>query len=329
MRRTEVLLAAYPAALLVFTAIDLAVPQRSGPIALAEIFALHLLVPALLLIPIALRASAPAALRVGLAGLFVVGAVRFGPEWVSVPSDARVGTPIEVLTWNLELGSDAGRDLVDVLTDSRADIVILQELTPDHVRRIERAEGLDGRFPHRLLQPSDDVLGIGLLSVFPIVSSEPLLEPVGLLAELDIGGATPLVVLSAHPLPPHYALWPSIVPIPIAFEPRVRDESLDVLRERVDDVLDADRQLILLGDFNVAPTEPAYAELAAGLTDVHAEVGLGPGWTWRPRQIEALPAGILRIDHVFVGGGIRPVGSATDCSHPGDHCVLRARVLAG
>jgi endonuclease/exonuclease/phosphatase (EEP) superfamily protein YafD len=329
VRRSDVVLAAYPVALLVVTAIDLAVPQRSGPIALAEIFAPHLVLLSVLLVPFALRGSAVPALRVGLAGLLVVGAVRFVPEWISLPSEARVGTPIEILTWNLELGSDAGRDLVAVLTESRSDVVVLQELTPDHVTRLEGADRLQARFPHRVLQPSDDVLGIGLLSTFPITSIEPLPEPVGLVAELDIGGPSPLVVLSAHPLPPRYALAPTPFPIPIAFEPRVRDESLGLLRERVGEVLDSDRQLILLGDFNVAPTEPAYADLAADLIDVHAEVGLGPGWTWRPRQIEAMPAGLLRIDYVFVGGGIRPVGSATDCAHPGDHCLVTARVLAG
>jgi endonuclease/exonuclease/phosphatase family metal-dependent hydrolase len=122
-------------------------------------------------------------------------------------------------------------------------------------------------------------------------------------------------------------LTASFPPRPTAFAPAARDEALGLLRERVDETLTADRRFILLGDFNVAPTEPAYAELAAGLLDLHPEVGLGPGWTWRPRHVEAIPAGVLRIDYVFVGSGIQPVGSSTDCAHPGDHCVVSARVV--
>jgi endonuclease/exonuclease/phosphatase family metal-dependent hydrolase len=329
LRRETLLETAYPAAVLVLTVIHVLAPQRSGPIALTEVFAPHLFLVALLFLPLAIRPSASSALRLTVVGVLVVAVVRFGTEWYSPAHEDGPGTPVEVLVWNLELGSDAGRDVVRVMSESRADVIVLQELTPDHVAAIEAADGLAERYPHRLLQPSDDVLGIGLLSTFPIVASEPLLEPAGFLAELDIGAAEPLVVMSAHPLPPQYALAMSLIPIPIGYQPLRRDDALGLLRERVDEVLAADPQLILVGDFNVTPDEPAYAELADGLLDAHLEVGVGPGWTWRPRQIEAIPAGLLRIDYLFVGGGIVPVASGTDCSHPSDHCVVHGRVLAG
>ena len=76
---------------------------------------------------------------------------------------------------------------------------------------------------------------------------------------------------------------------------------------------------------NVAPTEPGYQVLAEGLEDVHRAVGLGPGWTWRPSRFEGLGLGLLRIDAVFTRG-LDPLTIATDCSRPGDHCLVRAEL---
>jgi endonuclease/exonuclease/phosphatase family metal-dependent hydrolase len=324
--RLRDLLALYPISLLILTAVHVLTPQRSGPLALTQVFAIHMFLLAILLVPFA-RDSSARLLRLGLALLLVVGVARFGPEWVSVPPGDEPGTPIEVMAWNLEFGSEAGRDLARVLAATRADIVILQELNPDHADRIEASDPIRERFPHRILEPMEGVLGIGLLSVFPITAQEPLDVPVGLVADLDLGLPQGLTVISAHPLPPRYVLAATMPPIPIGYEPDDRDEALASLRRRTDQVLEAGQPLILLGDFNVAPTEVAYGELSRGLVDAHLETGLGPGFTWRPRQVEAIPAGMLRIDYVLAGGGLRPLGSSTDCSHPGDHCIVSARLL--
>lgn len=327
MRRDQAVLALYPVALLVLTAIHVLVPQRDGFGALTEVFAPHLFLLSIVLVPFALARDASGVFRGALVAVAVVAVLRFGDEWVSIPPEQGQGTPIEAMTWNLELGSDAGRDLVAVLTASRADVVILQKLTPDHVERIQRSDALASRFQNRILVPADDVFGIGLLSTFPIIASEQLEDPHGLVAVLDIGGPDPLTVISAHPLPPRYLFSPGVPPRPTAFDPDRRDAGLSALRARIAVALRTEQPLIVLGDFNVTPTEPAYTELSAGLTDVHLAVGVGPGWTWRPRQVEAIPVGILRIDHVFVAGDVRPVGSFTDCSRPGDHCVVSARVV--
>jgi endonuclease/exonuclease/phosphatase family metal-dependent hydrolase len=322
-----VVLALYPIALLAVSAVHILAPQRDGFAALTEVVAPHLFLIAIAFVPFALARDASGVFRGALVAVAVIAALRFGDEWVSIPPEEGRGTPIELVTWNLELGSDSGRDLVGVLSASRADVVVLQELTPDHVARIRRSDALATRFPNRILVPSDDVFGIGLLSTFPIVASEPLDDPRGLVAILDIGGPDPLTVISAHPPPPRYLFSPGVPPRPTAFDPELRDAALAALRARIEVELRTRQPLVVLGDFNVTPTEPAYAELSPGLDDVHLAVGVGPGWTWRPRQVEALPVGILRIDHVFVAPGIRPVGSFTDCSHPGDHCVVSARVI--
>ena len=83
--------------------------------------------------------------------------------------------------------------------------------------------------------------------------------------------------------------------------------------------------LVLLGDFNIVDREVGYGELSAGLTDAQHAVGLGPGLTWRPEEIEWLPFGLLRIDYVFSANGLVPLTSGPDCTPRGsDHCILHA-----
>lgn len=68
----------------------------------------------------------------------------------------------------------------------------------------------------------------------------------------------------------------------------------------------------------------ALAALVAGLADAHREVGLGPGWTWRPSRFEGLGLGLLRIDLALSGPGASPTRVGERCGLPGDHCQLHA-----
>jgi hypothetical protein len=92
----------------------------------------------------------------------------------------------------------------------------------------------------------------------------------------------------------------------------------------VDARIAAGATVLLIGDFNTSPTEPAFGWLTAGLSDAHAAVGLGPGWTYRPSSLEWLGVGLIRLDLILGGPGVIPVSTATDCSRPGDHCLLEA-----
>lgn len=67
---------------------------------------------------------------------------------------------------------------------------------------------------------------------------------------------------------------------------------------------------IVAGDFNGTPWNESYASMAGALTDTYAVAGWGPGFTFptRARRLgSAFP--YLRIDHVFVGSSLRPVGA--------------------
>lgn len=314
------IVAIYPAA---FAVLLLALPliaPRSGPLTLANIFSVHLALLALVLLPVALRRRDPV-LRAGLAALAVVAVVRFGGEWVSAPPSVDTSDGLfAAASWNLELGAREGPAAANAIATIDVDLIALQELGPEHARAIEASATVTGMYPHRALYPEPGVFGMGLLSRYPIVRAEYRQEPSLIEAVIDVDGQE-VTVLDVHPLAGRLDM---AGPIPVGFDSNKRDESLRRIRARIQAATDRGERVILLGDLNATPFEPGYLELADGMHDAHAEVGQGPGFTWRPNRFEWAGLGVIRIDHALSSPRITPVSATEHCDRPGDHCILEA-----
>ena len=319
------ILAVYPAAVAALLVALPFIAPRSGPLTLANIFSVHLALAALLLVPVALRAR-HAVLGASLAVLAVIAVARFGGEWISTPQsgDASDGL-FAAASWNLELGARAGPAAADVIATIDVDLVALQELGPDHARAIQASSTVTGTYPHRVLYPEASVFGMGLLSRHPIVRAEYRADPSLIEAVVDVDGRE-VTVLDVHPLAGRLDM---AGPMPIGFDSTKRDESLRRIRDRIEAAIGRGESVILLGDLNATPFEPGYLELADGMHDAHAEVGQGPGWTWRPNRLEWAGMGVIRIDHALSSPGITPVSVAEHCDRPGDHCILEASFSIG
>ncbi len=335
-RRSAVLwlAAAYPVALLVLSLQQVVAPQRNGLLAIGQLLAPHLFLAAFLLVPLALVGRSARsrrsrrALGVALVVLVVVGLARFVPGMVSLPATELPGaTQVSVMSWNRQALEGPSTDEVLAVLRASGSIVALQELRFDDAARIEADPTLAERYPYRVLRPHGGTFGMGLLSAHPIVEEGWREDPHTVWARLDMGDGRSLMVVNSHPLPGAIETLAPL-PIPVDYQVSDRDAAIERLRaELVDPLLGDDVPLLLVGDFNTTVREPAFAELAAGLVDVHAAVGLGPGSTWRPDRLEWLPLGLLRIDHVFAGPGIRPRRISTDCTPRGsDHCIVHAVV---
>jgi vancomycin resistance protein VanJ len=314
--------AAYPAAVAGLTVVLSVVQPGGGPLALAAVLVMHLALAAIVLVPLAFhRAARP--LRLTLVALAVVSVIRFGGEWVSLPPAraADAAGEFAILSWNLELGARPGSAAVEGLRGIDVDVVVLQELGADHAAAIEADPELRRRFPYRELVPMAGVMGIGMLSAYPITRAELIADPIAIEAVLDVDGR-PVTVVTAHPFPGRIG---RVGPLPLSFDPTSRDADLARFRARVDAAIARGETVIIAGDFNTAPTEPAFERLVMGLADAHAEVGIGPGWTWRPSRLEGLGVGLLRIDLALSGPGADPIAVHEVCSLPGDHCQLVAR----
>jgi len=328
------LAAGYPVTLLVLSFQQVLAPQRNGLLAIAQIAAPHLFLGALLLVPLALIGRSPRrgrprrVLRLALAVLLVVGLARFLPGMVSGPPPEALGaTGISISSWNRQaLDGPSADDVIAVVRASGSDIVAIQELRHDDAALIDADPLVASRYPYRVLRPHGGTFGMGLLSAHRILAEGGREVPHTVWARLDLGGGgREIVVVNAHPLPGAIRTLDGLpVPVPVGYDVSDRDLAIGRLRaELVDPLLADGERVVLVGDFNTTVREPAFAELSADLVDVHATVGLGPGSTWRPDRLEWLPFGVLRIDHMFAGPGIRPQRISTDCTPRGsDHCIV-------
>lgn len=327
------LAAAYPIALLALSIQQVLAPQRNGLLAIGQIVAPHLFLTALLLVPLALVRGGPllrrprAGLRVALATLIVVGLILFLPGMVSLPPfETPDAARASVTSWNRQaLDGPTAEEVVAVVRASPSAVLAIQELRPEDAALIAADTALAERYPYRVLRPHEGTYGMGLLSAYPILEEGWRDEPHTVWARLDLGDGREMVVINTHPLPAEITTLDDL-PLPVGYDARGRDAAIGRLRsELVDPLLARGESLVLLGDFNTTVREPVFTELVAGLVDVHASVGLGPGSTWRPDRLEWLPLGLLRIDHVFVGPGITALRIATDCTSRGsDHCIVHA-----
>lgn len=310
---------------------------QTGPLPLAGVFEVHLLalaaVAALLAIPGALGGGRMRAwIRLVIVGVLVLAVVRLGGElWSPGPAaetaaaapateatDPAAATVLRVLTWNLEIGSKAVETSLAGIRDADADLVALQELTPEVAAAIEADPDLAGRYPYRILEPAEGVDGMGLLATHPLLVRGSERDPLILRAGLLLPDDTVVEVFNVHPYPPGIR---TVARIPVSLDTRRRDEELGVIGARVE-ALDEPASALVVGDLNTAATEPAFGALTSGLTDAHAAAASGPGFTWRPSSLEGLDVGLLRIDHVLAGSLLAPTAAAVDCSLPGDHCRL-------
>jgi vancomycin resistance protein VanJ len=296
-------------------------PQRAGLLALSQIFAPHLFLVMLLVVPLALVRGGRAA-RIILALALLVGGVRFGPGLVSLPPAVPSGAAtLAVTSWNLEAGEPSLGALLGGIRTSTADVVVLQELTPMHADALADDPSVHERFPYFVFRDKPGVTGIGVISRHRILESSWLDDPALLHARLDVAGRA-VDVVTVHPLP---AVIGGLGVIPVEYDPSRRDAAFRTIRTVVDPLLASGAPLVLAGDFNVTDREPGYGDVSAGLRDAFAEAGVGLGATWRPSSVEWLPFGLLRIDHLFSSPGVRPTAYRVDCSpRASDHCIVSA-----
>jgi hypothetical protein len=132
--------------------------------------------------------------------------------------------------------------------------------------------------------------------------------------------------VNVHPFPPRFGA--AARGVGVVYDPSTRNADLVRIRALLDDRIGAGELVVLAGDTNTSASEPAFGRLMAGLHDVHAEVGGGPGWTWRPASLEGLGIGLLRIDVVATGPDLSPRSSTVVCPRQGDHCAVIATIGA-
>jgi len=197
---------------------------------------------------------------------------------------------------------------VSEVVQSDADVLLFQEFTPKWREAISGA--LDGDYPYRLLEDRLDAFGAAIYSRYPFVEpvawSLPLAE-LGLpelRAVIDVEG-TQIAVYNVHLMPPR------------GFNRLRQNRAMfaDLL-----DVLSAEHLPVMIGgDFNFTPSSSQAAAFRnAGFTEAHTQAGWGRGSTWPVTSFYRYVPGV-RLDQIYVRGGLTCVGSRTGIGAGSDH----------
>lgn len=270
------------------------------------------LIPAMAAIP---YAAATVVLPVGLAALTrhwyalavaALAAVLFAvivlPRAIASGGPSVHGPELRVLTANLRFGGAGDASLVDLARRTRAEVLSLQEFTPEAEQRIDAA-GIARLLPYKLVDPRPGAGGTGMYSRYPLVRRPTGPTTFGLItASVDVPGAGPLRFTAAHP------------PAPLG--PDVTTWAHDLRQLPYPDFhgpLD-----IVAGDLNSSLDHLQLRRLiATGYRDAADVTGNGLAPTYRPWPP-------ITIDHVLADRRIAALHTATYYQSGSDHRALFA-----
>lgn len=146
--------------------------------------------------------------RVLLRTLALALAVAIGVHawWASGPYLGTVSTAggrsqLRVMTANLMLGQAAAPAVVQAAVSHGADVLVLEEVTPEELQRLEDA-GLRTAFPHRTGAPAEGAAGTMVLSTRPLSHATRLRTGFGSWRVDVRTDAAPIHVLGVHARPP-------------------------------------------------------------------------------------------------------------------------------
>ena len=228
--------------------------------------------------------------RLGAAvGVVVLAASCAAQLPVYVASGVSGGRPFTVMTLNMARGMADASTVVALARRENADVVALEEMTPEAVERL-RAAGLTTDYPYAITAPAPEARGVGIFSRHPLLESgtEHQWELGAVSASIDLGtgGSSAPRVFAVHvpaPWPQHDGEW-------LAHLARVAPRLAAI-----------SQPVLVAGDFNATlDHEPFRAMLTdSRLTDAADEAGAG--WLRTYPANRAFPP-LIAIDHVLVRG---------------------------
>lgn len=243
-----------------------------------------------------------------LAFLLTYGAL-FLPRSPQAPEAA---PRFSLMTFNLLRNNDEYDLKIDLMRDSGADVIALQELTIAMQTRI--AEDLADDYPHQALHPNS-YAGQGILSRYAITEDDYwqhdwLPNYLGhQRTVIQLADDQPVTIYNLHPI--HPGMTGQL------FDARTRGEDLEAALVRAR----AERgPVILTGDFNLTDTTADYARIRQNFQDAWYAAGFGMGFTF-PHNTKLPP--LLRLDYVFYSDGIQPLTTDIQQAYAGsDHFPL-------
>ena len=229
---------------------------------------------------------------------------------------------IRFLTVNVLGGHADPAAVVRLVREHDVDVLAIQELTPQMVRKLKDAD-LPGLLPFSHLDPRPAARGTGLWARWPLAPLPPVPGTVAAFprAQIDPSGRQPVTVTAVHPKAPlnHYQ--------------RQWQQELAALRHVL---ATTSGPQIAAGDFNASRDHRPFRDLlATGLVDCGdaAADRPWPGFTWPsiwPGFVIKVHPPVLpfmRLDHILISRDSCTPRKAGIFRVPGtDHCAVLATI---
>lgn len=254
--------------------------------------------PIVLLIALIVRRRRLIVLSVIPALLMIVGyGGQFIPRGGTVPANT---IELTVLTFNTKAVADNFDEMVAIIREADADIVLLQEFSEPAAEYF--ATVFADEYPYQSAHVSGvSVVGKGILSRYPLEDEEIGPNPsIPQYQRVVIRpGDAAVIVYNVHLPPPHWGL---------NFNAIGRNQAMTAVLARAADDTGA---VIFGGDFNMSDQTDDYGRMAAYYGDSFREVGYGLGLSWpdfgQTATLLGLFPPIIRIDYVFHSASVQAV----------------------
>ena len=286
-------------------------PEVGHPLVAAMAFTPYAAVVSLLVAGVVLGFGARIVAAIGaVAAIALIAAVvPRAIEGDGIADDDSRGTAFVAMTLNLHNGEADAREVVRLVRKYRVDVLSLQELTPQALRRLDAA-GVRKLLPRRVVRPGPRAEGSGLLARRRLrsVGSNEMVGRAAPEALLPVGNRS-VVVAAVHAQPPVSAAGVRSWRRQLAALPGPRRNGSPRL---------------LLGDFNATLDHRELRRLLSrGYRDSADVTGDGLRPTW-PAKRTRLP---ITIDHILLPPQVL-IRSLTLRTIPrGDHSALIAALV--
>jgi endonuclease/exonuclease/phosphatase (EEP) superfamily protein YafD len=204
--------------------------------------------------------------------------VPYLPLGAAIASEAEA--TVTLMTVNVEAGNRHHERLLDIVAEEAPDVLLVVEFT--HAWQ-EKLRPLFRMYPHRVLLPEPSAWGIALLSRYPLGPFEAF--------DLESTSA-----VDAHVQSPFGTFRLIGVHLKSPTSRAAANERNRQLRALAELRQSASEPLAIVGDFNITPYSPIFADwlIETGLRDARSGTGVGISWP------TFLPILGIPIDHCVV-----------------------------
>jgi endonuclease/exonuclease/phosphatase (EEP) superfamily protein YafD len=201
------------------------------------------------------------------------------------------GPHLSVAAQNLWIANPDPDRAARILVASEADVLVLTEFTPSHLRAFVRAGG-PAAYPYREVRDRPDPQGMAVMSKVPFEVDPRQPSSYRIVMSLRPPGADPVPLIAVH------------VPAPVGGGTGRWSAELGQLAIRASV---AGPDVVLAGDFNSDSGHAPFRRMASlgRVRDAQDAGGGGFRPTWS--EVSAYPP-LLRLDHVMVGSGTGVAG---------------------